>query len=659
MKRYMLGGEPILTPRRRDADRRARPPPLRHDRGLGAVAGQARAAGLPAAGRGDGRQRARRVLHGGALPGHRRLGRRDAACSTPTNDADPMHDERPGLRQAGAGRPRARSLLTDDGQAVDARHVGLHDERARGVRGRAGRPDRRRDRRRGDRADPRVGRRGRAAARRAGGRLHRGDPRRGRPVAVRPGRRRARDRRGGRATTRPPGRRTTWSCSATTPPTAATSRSASGSPTSSAGRSSTASHVVAVDGRRGDRARRRARRARRSSACPLPAVVTVLEGGVEPRYPTVPGRMKAKKVADRERAAGRRARRARAGCGCKLPPPQPSDVEILGRARRPRPPSSTCSSGWGCCPDDPGAGRDRRRRRGRRGVPRDADVRPRRCPRPAAGSPIDAVVVGDGADRTLATSSAATASATCTTPTATAFASYGGAGWAAAVVAARARHGVGRRDRGRHAARQRGAGARGRPARRGDGGQRAVASAASSPFVVTRQVVGGSALEEMRSTSGRRCSPWPATRSRPAPRRAPARPRSSGRAPRWPTADLVARVVSTEQPEADQSGALKSARVVVGAGRGAGGADGFADLLELDRPARRLARRLPRGHQPRLAAAPRAGRPDRQPDLARTSTSRAASAAPSSTGPGCSSSKTILAINTDADAPMVTKATTP
>ena len=29
---------------------------------------------------------------------------------------------------------------------------------------------------------------------------------------------------------------------------------------------------------------------------PLPAVVTVLEGGVEPRYPSVPGRMKAKKV---------------------------------------------------------------------------------------------------------------------------------------------------------------------------------------------------------------------------------------------------------------------------------------------------------------------------------------------------------------------------
>ena len=39
---------------------------------------------------------------------------------------------------------------------------------------------------------------------------------------------------------------------------------------------------------------------------PLPAVVTIREGGVEPRYPSVPGRMKAKKV--RGRGAHRRAR---------------------------------------------------------------------------------------------------------------------------------------------------------------------------------------------------------------------------------------------------------------------------------------------------------------------------------------------------------------
>ncbi len=63
---------------------------------------------------------------------------------------------------------------------------------------------------------------------------------------------------------------------------------------------------------------------------PLPAVVTVLEGGVEPRYPTVPGRMKAKKVEIEQRtpaaepAGPKRVR-------LSLPPPQPSDVQILGK----------------------------------------------------------------------------------------------------------------------------------------------------------------------------------------------------------------------------------------------------------------------------------------------------------------------------------------
>ncbi len=63
---------------------------------------------------------------------------------------------------------------------------------------------------------------------------------------------------------------------------------------------------------------------------PLPAVVTVLEGGVEPRYPTVPGRMKAKKVAIDEReptAAPTGPARVR----LLLPPPTPSDVQILGK----------------------------------------------------------------------------------------------------------------------------------------------------------------------------------------------------------------------------------------------------------------------------------------------------------------------------------------
>jgi electron transfer flavoprotein beta subunit len=63
---------------------------------------------------------------------------------------------------------------------------------------------------------------------------------------------------------------------------------------------------------------------------PLPAVVTVLEGGVEPRYPTVPGRMKAKKVPIEERelssppAGPARVR-------WTLPPAAPSDVRVLGK----------------------------------------------------------------------------------------------------------------------------------------------------------------------------------------------------------------------------------------------------------------------------------------------------------------------------------------
>ena len=63
---------------------------------------------------------------------------------------------------------------------------------------------------------------------------------------------------------------------------------------------------------------------------PLPAVVTILEGGVEPRYPTVPGRMKAKKVEiDVRQPTAQPAGPARVRL--LLPPPTPSDVQILGK----------------------------------------------------------------------------------------------------------------------------------------------------------------------------------------------------------------------------------------------------------------------------------------------------------------------------------------
>jgi electron transfer flavoprotein beta subunit len=62
---------------------------------------------------------------------------------------------------------------------------------------------------------------------------------------------------------------------------------------------------------------------------PLPAVVTIREGGVEPRYPSVPGRMKAKKIPVEERTPSAEPsgpKRIR----LTLPPPVPSNVQILG-----------------------------------------------------------------------------------------------------------------------------------------------------------------------------------------------------------------------------------------------------------------------------------------------------------------------------------------
>ncbi len=66
------------------------------------------------------------------------------------------------------------------------------------------------------------------------------------------------------------------------------------------------------------------------SQAPLPAVVTVMEGGVEPRYPSIPGRMKAKRVQvetvtpTREPSGSGRVR-------LKLPPAPTGEVEVLGK----------------------------------------------------------------------------------------------------------------------------------------------------------------------------------------------------------------------------------------------------------------------------------------------------------------------------------------
>ncbi len=173
LRRYMLGGEPILAAERRGLDRRARPSPVRHDRRVGAVAGQARAAGLPAAGPGRAGQPARGVLHGGAVPGDGRVGGRHPAVR-PDQRADQGLIAVTNVLVCVKRVPDSSGevLLTADAQAVDAQFVGFtvspHESCAVELAvkiAEAGGGH-------GDRADPRARRRRRAAALRARRGLH-------------------------------------------------------------------------------------------------------------------------------------------------------------------------------------------------------------------------------------------------------------------------------------------------------------------------------------------------------------------------------------------------------------------------------------------------------------------------------------------------------
>ncbi|MGI5132750.1 electron transfer flavoprotein subunit beta/FixA family protein [Pseudonocardia sp. CA-107938] len=65
-------------------------------------------------------------------------------------------------------------------------------------------------------------------------------------------------------------------------------------------------------------------------AVPLPAVATVLEGGVEPRYPSLKGRMKAKKAVI-ETLPPQFEPKGSGRVRLLLPPAQPSTVEVLGQ----------------------------------------------------------------------------------------------------------------------------------------------------------------------------------------------------------------------------------------------------------------------------------------------------------------------------------------
>jgi electron transfer flavoprotein alpha subunit len=272
----------------------------------------------------------------------------------------------------------------------------------------------------------------------------------------------------------------------------------------------------------------------------------------------------------------------------------------------------------------------------------------------SAGSPIDAVVVGEPS-AALVQELAGYGVRDVYALTGEPFASYGGAAWAAGVDAVLSQAGS--------AVALASGSPRGNEVMAHLAARRQVAMAAnvvsvessSDQLTVTRQVVGGAALEDMRlsdrpailTVAGHAVDATPAAE----PGRATVRVQQ----PAVADADLVARVVSVSDPEPDMSGTLKSARVVVGAGRGAGSANGFADLLELSEllggalGVSRVVTSL--GWRPHHEQVGQTG----------SKVSPQLYIACGISGAiqhwvGMSSAQTILAVNTDAEAPMVTKA---
>ena len=177
-----------------------------------------------------------------------------------------------------------------------------------------------------------------------------------------------------------------------------------------------------------------------------------------------------------------------------------------------------------------------------------------------------------------------------------------------------------------------------------------------SPFEVTRQVAGGAALEAMRlarrpavlTVAGHS---WVA-----APADTPTSPTWHEESPPVADADLVARVTARGETKEEGPGALTTARVVVGAGRGAGGPGGFdhvielADLLDGALGVSRVVTSL--GWRPHHEQVGQTGSRISPELYVPCGISGAIQH-----WAGCASSKVILAINTDAEAPMMTKAT--
>jgi electron transfer flavoprotein alpha subunit len=274
------------------------------------------------------------------------------------------------------------------------------------------------------------------------------------------------------------------------------------------------------------------------------------------------------------------------------------------------------------------------------------------------GVPVDAVVVagdGQGVSDELRKELAAYGVRTVYAVGGESLTAYSGAGWASAILSVREQSKAvvvmaAGTDRGNelmaHVA-----------ARAG------VAMAANvlefdglSPFKVTRQVVGGAALEEMVLDQRPAVFSVAGHAVEAVAAESPGAADVVEHSPEIAESDLVARVVSVEQIEADESGGLKSARVVVGAGRGAGGPDGFGALEELTSllggalgVSRVVTSAGWRPHHEQVGQTGSRISPDLYIPCGISGAIQHWA--------GCSSAKTILAVNTDPEAPMVTRAT--
>lgn len=269
-----------------------------------------------------------------------------------------------------------------------------------------------------------------------------------------------------------------------------------------------------------------------------------------------------------------------------------------------------------------------------------------------AGQPIHALVVGDLPDGTV-DQLGAHGVHEVHHAVGDAFSAYGGAAWAAALEAVQQSTGA---IAVTASGSPRGNEVLAHLAARLDVAMAANVVGCPAPFVVTRQVVGGAVLEEMRLDDRPAVFGVAGHAVEAGPAGSASTPTVHELSPEVAAADLVARVTSTQPGAPDRSGSLRSARVVVGAGRGAGGADGFDPVIELAQlldgalGVSRVVTSLGwRPHHEQVGQTGSRISPDVYIPCGISGAIQHWA--------GCASSKTIVAINTDPDAPMVSKAT--